>query len=244
MKRVMIIRHVANEALGTLETVLLARGLELEVVDCFAATWPDIERAGFPVDRLAGLVVMGGTMNANETSLHPFLATEVQWLRQALAAQLPTLGICLGAQLLAKALGARVYRNRVPEIGFHPLELLPAAQDDPLFSASAVRQTVFHWHSDTFDLPQSAIQLARSESCQQQAFRYGPNAYGLQFHVEMTAHMVDDWLDEPTMCAELTALAADPQVIRRQAPLELGHMAPLTKQVLGRFATMCIDRAR
>src|ERR1700730_9213973 len=105
MKRVMALRHVPHEALGNLETVLTACGLPLEVVDCFADTWPAVERAGLTPSNLAGLVVMGGPMNADETERFAFLATEVEWLRQAVAAGLPTLGICLGAQLLAKAAG-------------------------------------------------------------------------------------------------------------------------------------------
>ena len=106
-------------------------------------------------------------------------------------ADLPVLGICLGAQLLAKTLGARVYPNRVKEIGWYPIELTPAAADDPLFAQSGA-QTVFQWHGDTFDLPAGAVHLARSPLCENQAFRYGHNAYGLQFHIEMTAAMIDD----------------------------------------------------
>ena len=150
---------------------------------------------------------------------YPFLADEVRWLRQAVEADLPVLGVCLGAQLLAKALGSRVFANRVKEIGWYEVELLPEAADDPLFCDVASPATVFHWHGDTFDLPRGAVQLARSSQCENQAFRFGPSAYGLQFHLEMTAEMIDDWLCEANNCGELAGLDyIDPAAIRRQTP--------------------------
>jgi GMP synthase (glutamine-hydrolysing) len=240
MKHVRVLRHVPQEALGNLETVLRSRGVDLEVVDCFAESWPTIERAGLRPQELAGLVVMGGPMSADESDRYPFLATEVDWLRQAVAAGLPTLGICLGAQLLAKSLGARVFRNRVKEIGWHDLELLPAALVDPLLAGSSARETVFQWHADTFDPPPGAVQLARSAVCEQQVFRYGANAYGLQFHLEITAEMVADWLVDPDLCGDLEESGATSALeIRRRAADGVAKMAPLAERIFGRFAVMC-----
>ncbi|HEV3137011.1 MAG TPA: type 1 glutamine amidotransferase [Pirellulales bacterium] len=240
MKHVRVLRHVPQEALGNLEAVLRRRGVELEVVDCFAENWPAIERAGLRPHELAGLVVMGGPMNADETDRYPFLATEIDWLRQAVAAGLPTLGICLGAQLLAKSLGARVFRNRVKEIGWHDLELLPTALADPLLAGSRTRETVFQWHADTFDPPPGAVHLARSALCEQQVFRYAANAYGLQFHLEITAEMVADWLADPDLCVDLDESGEiDPLEIRRRAANEVAKMAPLADRIFGRFAAMC-----
>jgi GMP synthase (glutamine-hydrolysing) len=183
---------------------------------------------------------MGGPMNVDQADEFPFLATEVGWLRRAVEAGLPTLGVCLGAQLLAKSLGSRVYPHRVKEIGWYELELLPAATDDRLFAGARNRETVFQWHGDTFDLPQGAVQLARGASCEQQAFRYGPAAYALQFHVEMTARMVDDWFAEPCMCGEAAALNyVDPEEIRCRTPQALAAMAPLARRLLGGFAELC-----
>ena len=168
---------------------------------------------------------MGGPMNADETDRFPFLADEVRWLRQAVDTGLPVLGVCLGAQLLAKALGARVYANRVKEIGWYATELLPAAADDRLFCDIASPVTVFHWHGDTFDLPHGAVQLARSAQCENQAFRFGPSAYALQFHLEMTAAMIDEWLCEGNNCGELSGLSyIDPAAIRAQTPQQLPPM--------------------
>jgi GMP synthase (glutamine-hydrolysing) len=240
MKPVRVVRHVPQEALGNLEAVLRSRGLELQVVDCFAEEWPTIDRANLRPHELAGLVVMGGPMNADDSERYPFLATEVDWLRQAVAAGLPTLGICLGAQLLAKSLGARVLRNRVKEIGWYNIELLPAALDDPLLSGSRAAETVFQWHGDTFDLPTDAVHLARSAACEQQVFRYGPGAYGLQFHLEITAEMVANWLVDPDLCGDLNGSdEINPHEIRRRAADEVAKMAPLAERIFGRFAAMC-----
>lgn len=240
MNRVIVLRHAADEALGNLEVTLRACGLVLEVVNCFADTWPDVERAGFDPSRFAGLVVMGGPMNVDQTDRHPYLATEVEWLRAAVGAGLPTLGICLGAQLLAKALGARVYPHRIKEIGWYEIELAPEAAGDALLADSGPRETVFHWHGDTFDLPAGAVRLARGEGCENQAFRYGPCAYGVQFHPEMTAEMVDTWLSAPSLCGQLRECDyIDPAEIRRSTAESLAEMAPFAGRIFERFAALC-----
>jgi AcrR family transcriptional regulator len=149
------------------------------------------------------------------------------------------------AAVLAQSLDRRVYANPVKEIGWYEIELLPAAMDDPLFSGSQQRESVFEWHGDTFDLPAGAVLLARGTTCAHQAFRYGPNAYGLQFHLEMTAEMVADWLAEPCRCGELVeAPYLDPHEISRRAPEGLAAMAPLTERVYGRFAELCVQEVK
>jgi GMP synthase (glutamine-hydrolysing) len=244
MKNVMVLRHAPHESIGTLDHYLRGRGLGIDFVDCWDAGWRDVERAGFDPGRLAGLVVMGGPMNVDQTDRYPFLATEVEWLGRAVEAQLPALGICLGSQLLAKALGARVYPHRIKEIGWHPVELLDAAFDDPLFGGSRPTETVFQWHGDTFDLPAGSVPLARGQACERQAFRHG-RAYALQFHIEMTGEMVDQWLDEPAMCAEVAALDyVDPNQIRRDTAGAMDRMAPFARRVLGGFAALCQRHSR
>jgi GMP synthase (glutamine-hydrolysing) len=245
MKPVRIIRHASEESLGTLEPTLRAGELALDVVDCFAPSWPVVEQRGFAPSQFSGLVVMGGPMNVDETEKHPFLATELAWLRLAVAASLPTLGICLGGQLLARALGARVVRNPVKEIGWHQIDLLDAARDDPLLQHAGPRQTVFQWHGDTFELPGGAVHLARSAACPQQAFRYGVAAWGLQFHPEMTAQMVVDWLTEPPLCADVAAdRSIDPEAIRKRTPSAMAEMTPFTQKLFGEFAARCREEAR
>jgi len=231
---ILILRHAAHESGGTLETALGSAGLAYRYVDLYREIPPRL-----PLDQAGGLVVLGGPMNVDEVDRYPFLAHDVSWIRQAVESRLPVLGICLGAQLLAKALGARVYPSGVKEIGWYPIQMTPAAGHDPLFARSGT-ETVFQWHGDTFDLPPGAVHLAHSRLCENQAFRHGPNAYGLQFHVEMTAAMIDDWLGEPHNCGELAALDyVDPDDIRAQSPQEMPRLQVLAGQMLGRFAEMC-----
>ena len=167
---ILVLRHVDNEALGTLPAALARCGLSVSVLDCFDSRWPPAVHGGFDPRQYAGLIVMGGTMNANQVERFPFLATEVSWLQTAVAAELPVLGICLGAQLLAKSLGGRVFANPTKEIGWHEVELLDAARDDHLLAGAAARETVFQWHGDTFELPSGAVQLARSAACASRSF--------------------------------------------------------------------------
>lgn len=243
MRPVIVVRHDIHEALGNLEVALGASGLRLEVVDAFAGDWSAIDRAGFQPRQWSGLVVMGGPMNADETDRYPFLAAEVGWLRAALAAELPTLGICLGAQLLARSLGARVYQNPLKEIGWYEIEILPAAVGDPLFAGRGPRETVFHWHGDTFELPAHAVPLARGQLCLQQAFRLGRCGYGVQFHPEMTAEMVEKWLTAPSMCAELAAAPhVDAAEIRQRAAEALAAMRPFAQRLFAGFAELCLAR--
>jgi GMP synthase (glutamine-hydrolysing) len=235
MKPVLVLRHVAHEGLGTIADALALRRIAYNVVEMFANP-----PRNFDPREAGGLIVMGGPMNVDETDRYPFLADEVRWLRQAIDAELPVLGICLGAQLLAKALGSRVFANQVKEIGWYDVELLPEAADDRLFCKVASPVTVFHWHGDTFDLPAGAVYLARSSQCTNQAFRFGRSAYGLQFHLEMTAAMIEDWLGEENNCGELAGLDyIDPLAIRRQTPERLLGMQKLAQQVFQRFAELC-----
>lgn len=231
---VLILRHMPHEPGGTLETALTAAELTFRYVDLHKAAPDDL-----PLEDACGLIALGGPMNVDEVDRYPFLKKDVQWIERALAMNLPFLGICLGSQLLAKTLGARVYPNGVKEIGWYPLELLPSAAADPLFAESGPR-TTFQWHGDTFDLPCDTVRLARSPLCENQAFRYGSRAFGLQFHIEMTAGMIDDWLIEPGNCRELATLNyIDPQTIRDRTPQELPKLQAWAADVFGRFALMC-----
>jgi GMP synthase (glutamine-hydrolysing) len=133
----------------------------------------------------------------------------------------------------------------VKEIGWYELDLTPAAQTDPLFAGCRPVETVFQWHGDTFDLPPGAVHLARSKLCKHQAFRFGPAAYGLQFHVEMTPEMVESWLDEAENCRELSGLDyIHPAAILAQLPHCFPAMESLGRRVLSRFAALAVDQAR
>jgi len=233
MKPVLVLRHTPTCPLGSVAALLKGRGLIYRYVDLFAGVPKRLE-----LEESSGLIVLGGPMSANDTDEYPFLEAELAWLRQAVDTHLPTLGICLGAQLLAKALGKTVYSNRVKEIGWYQIKLLPPAAADPLFSACRTRETVFQWHGDTFELPAGAVHLARSQLCPNQAFRYGPCAYGLQFHVEMTPELLAEWCEEPELHSQIGD-HADLEAIREEAPRQFPRMDVLSEQLLTRFAELC-----
>lgn len=161
--------------------------------------------AGQPLpahNELAGAVFMGGPMNVDEVERFPALAAERAWLAEAVERGLPVLGICLGAQLLARALGAEVRPGAAPEIGFAPVEVTDPG--DPLLGGLAPSTEVLHWHGDVFDLPDGAEQLASSERTECQAFRAG-NAWGALFHPEADLALVEAWLEVPAMVTEAVA---------------------------------------
>lgn len=165
--------------------------------------------AGQPLpahDEVAGAVVMGGPMNVDEVARHPELAEEREWLAAAVHCGLPVLGICLGAQLLARALGAEVRPGEGAELGYASVEVLDP--DDPIVGPLAPSTVVLHWHGDVFDLPEGAIHLARSERTEIQAFRHG-RAWGVLFHLESDLALLEAWLAVPEMINEARAALGD-----------------------------------
>ena len=196
------------------------------------AVRPVAPLAGEPLPEhgeVSGAVVMGGPMNVDEVERYPGLAAERKWLAEAARIGLPVLGVCLGAQLIARALGAEVGPGEGPEIGFAPVEVHDPA--DPLVGALAPRTTVLHWHGDVFELPEGAQSLASSAQTEHQAFRAG-NAWGLLFHAEADAALVDRWLSVPEMAEEAReALGADavadlPCQARKAEPDLIARSAP------------------
>lgn len=172
---------------------------------------------------VSGALVMGGPMNVDDVERYPDLAAEREWLAEAAQRQVPVLGICLGAQLLARALGAEVRAGEGVEIGFAPVEIRAPA--DPIIGALASPTTVLHWHGDVFDLPDGAVPLASSERTALQAFRHG-NAWGVLFHPEADTSLVEVWLAEAEMAGEArNALGPDaPDDLRRQAGAAEGQL--------------------
>jgi len=145
-------------------------------------------------------------MSANDDL--PGLRDELGLIERSLRDDVPVLGICLGSQLIAKALGAKVYPNKQLEIGWEPVWLTDAAKDDTLFSGIGSPETFFHWHGETFDLPLGAEWLAYSAKCRHQAYRHGRRVYGLQFHPEVSAEMIADWCGQPVNCGDVATLTA------------------------------------
>lgn len=209
-----VVRHAPFEGLGRLEQSLDRAGVSLRYFEIGRPILDDDVKAS------DALILMGGPMSANDPD--PWVRNELAAIETALEHSRPVLGICLGAQVLAKALGARVCRNPVKEIGWFPIDWTETAAGDRLFGDFQSPETVFHWHGETFDLPAQAVLLARSERCVHQAFRYGENSYGLQFHIEVTPGMIADWLEQGANCADVRELnrPIDPQAhASRQAEL-------------------------
>lgn len=214
--RAVVVQHVDFEGPGLIGAVLSARGADLRVVRTD-------EGDPLPaVGELDVLVVMGGPMGAHDDSAYPHLAGERELLAAAVAAGLPVLGVCLGAQLLAAALGGTVSRGRAPEVGLGTVGLTDAGRADPVLGPAGRHLRVLHWHTDTFTLPAGAVRLAGSPAHPNQGFRVG-SAYGLQFHVEV---------DSPALDALAPHLPAGVELDRRHAAL----VTRAGRQVLTRWA--------
>jgi GMP synthase (glutamine-hydrolysing) len=187
MKRVFAVRHLAFEDLGSIAALLEARGCGVVYLD---AGVDDLSPRLEPDD---ALIVLGGPIGAYEDDRYPFLTEELRLIERALKQQIPVLGICLGAQLLARALGARVYPGPGREIDIAPVELTPEGQVSCL-KHLAPGYRVFHWHGDTFDLPDGAVRLASTAMTPNQAFARGNKVLGLQFHIEAESRKIERWL--------------------------------------------------
>jgi GMP synthase-like glutamine amidotransferase len=147
------------------------------------------------LDKCEAILIMGGPMNVYETDKYPFLLKEEEFLREAIAKKIPVLGICLGAQILAKISGAKVYKSEKKEIGWYRVALTESGQSDKLFKGIKGKFSVFQWHEDTFDIPKSGVHLVEGDSVDNQAFRVGECAWGLQFHPEMISQLIKVWVD-------------------------------------------------
>jgi GMP synthase-like glutamine amidotransferase len=172
------LQHVSFEGLGVIKPWLDASGYEITHTRFFETT-------GLPdANDIDLLIVMGGPMSANDEREFPWLKQEKEFISEAIGMKIPVLGICLGAQLIASALGAQIYRNPEKEIGWYPLNVISSQGDSSFRFPSSTM--AFHWHGETFDLPTGAVHLASSEACINQAFQVGNSVIGLQFHLEVT----------------------------------------------------------
>jgi len=190
--QVLIIKNVFSEGPGTIADYLNSEKIPYSICEMSAGdAVPDL-------DSFTHLLIMGGPMAVYEMQHYPYLVNEALFIDRSIKANKHVLGVCLGAQMVAHALGAKVYPGRKKEIGWYEVALDPDGMSDPLMSALALPERnaaqVFQWHGDTFDLPRGTVRLASSDLFPNQAFRYTDRVYALQFHIEVTPAIVRDWL--------------------------------------------------
>ncbi len=232
MRKLLVCQHVPYELLGTLNPLFKEHGFRIRYVNF--GRFPELQPS---LEGYNGLVILGGPMNVDQGHRFPHLHHEVKMVEAALKKEIPVLGVCLGAQIIAKALGAQVGQNPEKEIGWHDVFLTEAGKKDFLFATFQQPEKIFHWHGDTFEIPRGAVHLAASEICKNQAFRYGKKVYGLQFHLEVDEPMIERWLVVPHHKEEMENLKGkvDPKDIREQTPRHIHRLKSLSHSAFSEF---------
>ena len=225
MRRALIIEHIEPEGPWLIADALERAGVAIDLIRPYRG---DAVPADLGAHR--GLVVMGGPMSAASDDGFPSRGAELALMRDAVARGVPTLGVCLGAQLLAVAAGGAIRRGPVPEIGWGPVRLEAGAERDPLLAGIGGPLGVLHWHGETFDLPEGATHLARSDIYANQGFRVGPSAWGLQFHIEVDLAAVEGFM------AAFGHEAPAGSAIAEDAPRELARSEAERRTIMERFA--------
>ena len=234
MNKIWVLQNAQPENLGIAGQVFQGCGLAPAYVHTFAG-----EAVPRYMDEAAGLVVLGGPMGVYEHDRYPFLDAATRLIDQALKEDKPVLGICLGSQLLAAALGARVARGPQREIGWHSIELKPAASQDLLMGGLEPSFMGYHWHGDIFELPKGATALASSARTACQAFSYGRAAYGVLFHLEVTTKIIADMVR--AFADEVREAGLDGEQIKADAAQHLPALHANGRTFFQSWATLCLE---
>lgn len=238
VRPLLLVKNDAVETFGVAVRALTDAGAQTQILD---ATQPDAPRPA--IEDIAGLVMFGGTMNVDEVDDHPFLKENRDLTREAIAKGIPFLGICLGAQMLARALDAPVHAADVKEIGFEPLRPLPSADSDPLLSVWSDGDMVFQWHQDTMELPPGAEPLASGDRIPVQAYRVGALAWATQFHFEIDAAELDLWVDAASRVMDLEAVwGKSGDRMRDEGARYLAVHEARGSEMFARFARIAAER--
>jgi GMP synthase-like glutamine amidotransferase len=187
--KILVVKHTESEDAGSLGEYLKRMGWNIHTVELSKG-----EKLPNSFKDISACIMMGGPMNVYEEDKYPFLKDEYFFIKDILKKEIPFLGVCLGAQLLAKSCEAKIKKSPVKEIGWYNVNLTIDGKEDILFKGLSDKINVFQWHEDTFDLPKRGILLARSSPFINQVFKIGENTYGLQFHIEITPELIRDWL--------------------------------------------------
>ena len=231
---VLVLRHEDPDHLGLGRDVLTAAGLQVESLDHWRG-----ESLPRPGD-VAGLVLLGGTMGVGDAEQFPFLASEQQLIRDCVKQGVPLLGLCLGAQLLAAALGGQVGRAPHRSIGFLPVTKTAGAGSDRLFQNWCVTDRVFRWHEDTFTLPPGAEHLMSADDVPNQAFRVGDRAWGVQFHMELDRPLLEAWIASSSE-SSLAEWGTDPEELLDGADTWLAHQQSHARQTFAAFSEVVVE---
>ncbi len=223
------LRHVDGDDVGVGEEIAAEAGIALRYAGPLDGPPPAVADIG-------GLVVLGGHMNIDETDAYPYLASERALVRSAVDRGIPVLGVCLGAQMLARALGAEVRRAPVRELGFVPIDPTPALDGDPLFGSFQPGERVLEWHEDTFAVPAGSHLLLSGRAVRNQAFRFGERAWGMQFHAEVSPDKLDRWVTRSDQ--RIKTWGGDPEVLRLAAGTHLPAQVARFRQVFKAFVDL------
>ncbi|MEM1241706.1 MAG: type 1 glutamine amidotransferase [Cyanobacteria bacterium P01_H01_bin.26] len=231
--KILIVQNSIQDPIGILGACLVKLGAEL-------VTWLPEQQSALPNGDFAGLIILGGHMNAHEDDKYPHLKQVVELIHQFHGDNKPIMGVCLGAQLIARAFGSQVYPHSKPELGFSPLRVVEPLSTEPWLQNCPADLHIMQWHFDTFDLPEQATLLMTNDICKHQAYRIGTNIYGFQFHLEVTPEIINDWLAAKSDWINAHYPKLDGRV-QDQIKVHADGAATFAKHVAQAWMALCLD---
>jgi len=225
--KIAVIKHVENEGPGIMGTFFKNDGWELSTTELSnGETLPN------SLNDIAAVIILGGPMNVYEEDAYPFLKDEDRFIRKIIIEEIPLLGICLGGQLLSKACGGRISKSPVKEIGWRTVELTREGMNDLFFQKLPKTFKVFQWHDDAFEIPKGTTHLAKARLCKNQAFKVGNNAYGLQFHIEVTKDMIDTWVEDEERKTDRKKILGDTIKVKNDFEMQASRIFLNFKEII------------